>query len=153
MTEQQPQSEPDVDTYLLGGQSLAEWHTYLTTDKPTGEVTGHLTAPGSRCGRDGYETAWRAIAAQAAYSYASGSDNTPDSFDYFMMLAVNDDDSVGRLLVEFLEVLPPGLVDQIGRSKLTIKSIFHWHRPVPIRNGGMARPCGRCAAAGRRCMR
>jgi hypothetical protein len=101
---------PELETYFIGGRSVSAWHEFLTTDHYTGEPSGHLEVPSSRYGRNGNETAWWAIAAHAAYSYATGDDNEPgQSMDYFMSLAVNDEPSVYGLVSEFRWVVPAEL--------------------------------------------
>src|SRR5215207_1467653 len=103
-----------LETYTLGDRSLLDWHDYLTTDVETGEPTGHLAVPSSRYGRIADETAWWAIAAQGAFTYASGVDSTNQEFlDYFMGLTVNDDPSVYGLVKEFKSVMPTELIDQL----------------------------------------
>jgi hypothetical protein len=82
----------ELETYILSGRSLRDWHDFLTTDHYTGLPNGHLEAPASRYGGTGAECAWWAIAAHAAYSYAADDNNdAQQSMDYFMSLVVNGD--------------------------------------------------------------
>jgi hypothetical protein len=105
---------PELDTYILGSRSLTNWHDFLTTDHYTGQPNGHLPVPCSRYGRDGSESAWWAIAAQAAYSYATGQDeDLEQGMDHFMSLAVNDDPSLMSLVSEFRCVVPTELDEKL----------------------------------------
>jgi hypothetical protein len=105
---------PELETYTLGGRSLSYWHDFLTTDHYTGEPNGTLSVPSSCYGTTGADCAWWAIAAHAAYSYASGDDNEPEqSMDYFMSMAVNDEPSVYGLVSEFRWVIPTELDEKL----------------------------------------
>jgi hypothetical protein len=101
---------PELETYFIGGRSVSAWHEFLTTDHYTGLPNGHESVPASRYGRTASEAAWWAIAAHAAYTYATGDDNEPEqSLDYFMSLAANDEPSVYGLVSEFRWVIPTEL--------------------------------------------
>jgi hypothetical protein len=105
-----PVSPNELDTYKLGGQTIREWHQFLTTDHYTGQPIGYQEVPASRYGRTADETAWWAIAAHAAYGYATGDDtDTAQSMDHMMSLAVNDDPSVAELITQFRWVVPDEL--------------------------------------------
>jgi hypothetical protein len=52
-------------------------------------------------------------APQAVYGYVGDSDTTPESVEYFMGLAVNDDPSIYELTRRFRYVLPRGLKRQL----------------------------------------
>jgi hypothetical protein len=112
--------------YRLAGKSLAEWHTYLTTDPATGQPVGHLRAASCQYGRCANSAAWWAIAAHSAYAYATGQAwddaQTADSINYFMGLAVNDDPSVCELVREFRPVLTPDLVDNLDWDRTELQS-------------------------------
>jgi hypothetical protein len=104
----------ELDTYILGGRSLTDWHDFLTTDHYTGQPNGHEAVTGSRYGRDGSEAALWAIAAQAAYSYATRRDEDMEQgMDHFMSLAANDDPSLVILISEFRWVVPTELDEML----------------------------------------
>jgi hypothetical protein len=108
-TEQPERSE--LESYRLGDLSLASWHARLITDQQTGASIRHLIVPDSRYGSTCEQAAWWAVAAQAAYSHVADATNTPESFEYFMALAVNDDASIYALVYDFRSVLPKDLDD------------------------------------------
>jgi hypothetical protein len=111
-----------LETYIVDGRSLAEWHTYLTTDKETGNTTRYDLTPGSRYGDTADECAWWAIAAHSAFTYFLGStgrepDPPEESVEICMYLAVNDDRTLGNLVWEYRGVLPPELVDMLDWAR------------------------------------
>jgi hypothetical protein len=119
--------ESELDSYRLAGRSLNEWHTWLTTYPGTGDPIGWERTPGSRYGRDANSAAWWAIAAHAAYAYATGQawdhTETEDNLNYFMGLSVNDHPSIVELVREFRHVLPAELVDGLNWDRMELESL------------------------------
>jgi hypothetical protein len=115
MSERPPQSV--LETYVVDGRSLADWHTYLTTDRETGEPNGYLQTPGSKYGSTADECAWWAVAAHSTYAYLQGAVgeeyDAEQSMEIFMELAVNDDWTLVHLVREMHGVLPSELVDML----------------------------------------
>src|SRR5437667_8320411 len=96
-----------LEAVEVHGQSLVQWHKWLTTDEETGKPTGHLACPASRYGRIAADCAWWAIAGEIIYVEANGEEGDPHtSLDYLMGLAVNDHDDIGTLVCDYWYVLP-----------------------------------------------
>ena len=96
-----------LDTELLHGRSLADWHRWLTTDQETGEPNGHLAAPCSRYGQTADECAWYASACEAIYLHVNGEDDAVEmTLEFFMGLAVNNHDGVEETLRSYWYAVP-----------------------------------------------
>jgi hypothetical protein len=117
VSERPPESESVLETYIVDGRSLAAWHTYLTTDKETGEPNGYLDTPGSKYGSKADECAWWAVAAHSTYTYLQGAVgeeyDAEESMALFMELAVNNHWGLVHLVREMKDVLPSELVDML----------------------------------------
>jgi hypothetical protein len=100
----------ELDTYVLDGKSLRDWHDFLTTDHYTGQPCGDLEVPASRYGHRADEAAWWAIAGYAAYNYATDDHHEPvQNMAHFMSMAVNDVPLLMELVRDFRWVVPDEL--------------------------------------------
>ena len=117
MSEWLPRSESVLETYIVDGRSLGDWHRYLTTNKETGEPNGYLRTPGSKYGSTADECAWWAVAAHSTYTYLQGAVgeeyDAEESMELFMELAVNNHWGLVHLVREMKGVLPSELVDML----------------------------------------
>lgn len=96
----------------LHGQTLRYWLNFLTTDRVTGEDTGHLIVPCSRYGRTTREVAPWAIACEIIYVEASGEndeDDPRDALHFYMGLVVNDSPDPAEMVRDYRYALPVGL--------------------------------------------
>jgi hypothetical protein len=79
-------------------------------------------SPASRYGRTADDAAGGAIAAQAAFSYATGQDSDlAQSMEYFMSLAVNDEPSIATLVKGFRWVVPGELDGMLDWERAEIE--------------------------------
>lgn len=116
MSEQLPHSPESLGAFQLGDRSLADWHRWLTTDAETGEDMGHLATPGSRYGRTSDRVAYWALAGGVVLEHANGeADETYEALEHFMGLAVNDDPSVAEVALDYWDILPLRLTNELGR--------------------------------------
>lgn len=105
----------ELDTTLLGTKSLQDWHTWLVTNRKTGENEWYLRVPCSRYGRNSDECSWWAIAAELAYREAVGGDeDIEEALDFLMGLSVNDHPDIGSLVRDFRYALPEALKEMLG---------------------------------------
>jgi hypothetical protein len=105
-------NEDDWLAHELHGETLRYWMNFLTTDRETGEDTGHLQTPCSRYGRNSREVAPWAIACEVIFVEVSGDDSEDDPRDglnFYMGLAVNDSPEPEELVREYRFALPIGL--------------------------------------------
>ena len=115
---ERPPLPETLDTELLHGRSLADWHRWLVTDEVTGEDMSHLAAPCSRYGRNADECAWWAVAAEVIYVHAKGGDDEAEvALSYLMSLAVNDHGDLAELVDEYWYAVPDALKQQLGEHE------------------------------------
>lgn len=114
---EQPHDQPDqenLETYQLGDRTLQQWHDWLTTDRTTGEPSGHLDAPGSRYGSTSDDCAWWAIAVECVYAESNGLPDEPEeSMDFAMGLVVNDSSEVETMLRDRWFAVPDALKEKV----------------------------------------
>lgn len=105
-------SESDWQQYELHGETLRYWLDFLTTAPTTGEDTGHLETPCSRYGRTSREVAPWAVACEVIYVEVNGEnseDNPRDGLNWYMGMAVNDNETIADMVNDYRYVLPLGL--------------------------------------------
>lgn len=119
MSEAIPQGEkPEtLDDLRLYGRTLNDWHTWLVTDQENGDDDSKVACPVSRYGYYATDCAWYAIAAEYVYTRICGEDADYDGEVGMwsqMSLVVNDDQTVGEVLVDYWDELPRCLQDALG---------------------------------------
>jgi len=116
--DKEPKPESSLDTIMLDGRSLSEWHQFLTTGKHSGLPTGHLEVPASRYGRTANEVAWYAVAAGLVQAQHVDDSETAQALDFLMNLAVNDHQDIADMVTEGWESLPPKLQEQLWQGQV-----------------------------------
>lgn len=107
--------ESDLYTYELHGRTLQEWVGWLTTDRTTGQYSGHLATPGSRFSPTVEGCAYWAIAYQCAYVENSGEVVDPEStMGEVMDWCTSDSVEVAGLIADWYSSIPQVILDQIG---------------------------------------
>lgn len=103
-----------LDQLELNGHSLTFWHSWLITDRESGESNAHLLTPTSRYGLCADQCSWAALALECVVQDANGpADDIEASLEFDMSLVVNNHQDVEDLLLENWENVPEALREML----------------------------------------